>query len=106
MLASGVHDNKDEPPAASMFTRGTKQQKQSESNDDVIVSVINSLCQAVTNKQGQVSTGASPAKRAQLRSTYIQQLSELHQLYDNEVLNEDEYEEQQSHNVSLMCELK
>lgn len=106
MLASGVHDNKDGPPAASMFTRGTKQQRQSESNDAVIMSVVNSLCQAVTSKQGPVATGASPAKRAQLRSTYIQQLSELRQLYDNEVLNEDEYEEQRSHIVSLMRELK
>ena len=45
-------------------------------------------------------------KRAELRSKYIQQLSELRQLFDNDILSPDEYEEQRLHVVSLMHELK
>lgn len=109
MLASGVHEAKDEPPAASMFTRGTKQQKQQENHDSVVtgmMSVMNTLCQAVTSKPSPSPTGASPARKAELRSTYIKQLGELRRLYDSDVLNVDEYEEQRSHIVSLMRELK
>ena len=46
-----------------------------------------------------------PMKRALLRTTYIKQLSDLGQLYDNEILNADEYEEQRGHIVALMCDL-
>ena len=109
MLASGVHDNMDEPPAASMFTRGTKHQKQPENRDTVVsgmMSVVNNLCQAVASKQSPAPASASPAKRAELRSTYITQLSELRRLFDNDILSPEEYEEQGSHIVSLMRELK
>ena len=108
MLASGVHNDMEEPPADSMFTRGTKHQKQPENRDAVVsgmMSVVNTLCQAVTSKQS-VTASASPVKRAELRSKYIQQLGELRQLLDNEILSQYEYEEQRLHIVSLMRELK
>ena len=76
MLASGAHDNKDEPPAASMFTRGTKQQRQSESSDDVIMSVINSLCQAITSKQGPVSTRLSGMMGSKAPAIKIERLTD------------------------------
>ena len=97
MQASGVHDNMDEPPAASMFTRGMKYQKQPENRDPVVsgmMSVVNTLCQAVTSKPS-----LAPAS-----STYIKQLGELRRLFD--ILSPEEYEEQRSHIVSLMHELK
>lgn len=106
MLASGVHNDMGEPPAASMFTRGTKQQKQPDAVVSGMMSVVNTLCQAVTSKQSTATASASPVKRAELRSKYIQQLSELRQLFDNDILSPDEYEEQRLHIVSLMRELK
>lgn len=48
----------------------------------------------------------SPMKKAELRSTYMKQLSELRQLHDNGVLTEDEYEEQREELVQLMRQLK
>ena len=53
MLASGVHTNVDEPPAASMFSRSSKRQRPN-TNDDVfhgMISVMNTLCSAVSNRQ-------------------------------------------------------
>jgi len=103
----------DEPPAASMFSR-TKRQKgtQSESNtNDAVVSgmmsVMNTLCQAVTSSNDKLpKSHASPMKRAELRTVYIKQLSDLRQLYDNDILDADEYEEQRQDIVTLMRELK
>jgi len=76
-----------------------------------MMSVMNTLCNVVTNKQvcdskPTSSAGASPMKRAQLQTTYMKQLSDLRQLYDNEILNADEYEEQRGHIVALMRDLK
>ena len=45
-------------------------------------------------------------KKAELKSTYMKQLSELRQLHDNGVLTEDEYEEQREELVQLMRQLK
>ena len=45
-------------------------------------------------------------KKAELRTTYMKQLSDLRSLYDNDILNTHEYEEQREHIVSLMRELK
>ena len=89
-----------------MFTRGMKHQKQPENRDPVVsgmMSVVNTLCQAVTSKP---SLAPASAKRAELCSTYIKQLGELRRLFDNDILSPEEYEEQRSHIVSLMRELK
>lgn len=121
MIASGVYTDSDEPPAASMFSRNTKRQKgiQPESSSsntiDAVVSgmmsVMNTLCQAVTSKPVHndklpKSAIASPMKKAELRSMYMKQLSDLRQLYDNDILNAQEYEEQRLDIVTLMRELK
>jgi len=91
MLVSGVHSSTDDPPAASMFMHEAKHPKRNEStvNETVIdgmMSVMNTLCQALTPKHGgekrpSVSTGLSPMKR-DLRSTYLKQLGEIRQLHD------------------------
>ena len=119
MLASGVHTDSDEPPAASMFPRTTKRPKgtqleSSNSNDAVVsgmMNMMNTFCHAVTTKQVgsdklRTSGSASPMKKAELRTTYMKQLSDLRKLYDDDILSTDEYEEQRLDIVTLMRELK
>ena len=45
-------------------------------------------------------------KKAELRSTYLKQLGELHQLRDNGILTEEEYEEQREDQIDSMRNLK
>ena len=64
-------------------------------NDTVVsgmMTVVNNLCQTLVPKTAG-STCSSPVKRAELRGTYMKQLSELKQLLDGD---QDEYEEQRS----------
>ena len=90
MLSTGVHSDLDNPPAASMFGRDKHAKRQSEpSGNDTVVSqmmaVMNTLCQAKTPKpetRKKLSPDFSPVKRAELRGTYLKQLSELRQLLD------------------------
>ena len=67
-----------------------------------MVSVIDKLCSAIAPKQIHVGSTLSPMKKAELRSIYMKQLSELRQLHDNGVLTEDEYEEQREELAQLM----
>ena len=49
----------------------------------VMVSVVDKLCSAITPKQAghEKRTTLSPMKKAELRGTYMKQLSKLRQLY-------------------------
>ena len=111
MVAVGSHNDLDEPPTASMFnkTRSKPVHGENSINNTVIsgmMSVMNSLCQSVTSQQVQKSPVViSPVKKAELRSTYMRQLAELRKLFDGEIINEEEYEEQRRELVLSMRHL-
>ena len=79
MYANGSHNSLDEPPAAAMFNRENKQSRSSHGQHEVMVSVIERLCTALTPQQekGKGSISTSPLKRVELRSAYIKQLNEI-----------------------------
>ena len=110
MYAKGCHTSLEQPPSAAMFNRETRPSKNlSHGQSDLVVSVIDKLCNALTPKQEKgkvVSLTLSPMRRAELRGTYIKQLGELRQLNENGILTEDEYEEQRGELVQLMRQLK
>ena len=78
ILASGVHpDSDDLLLLPCMVSCTTKRHKQLDTRDAVVngmMSVVNTLCQAVTDKQSNkppTSSCASPMKKAELHSMYI-----------------------------------
>ena len=102
-----------------MFKRDNKEQRKGQKDtlaDETVlsgmISVMNSLCNALTpvqqSKQEKRIPGAtlSPMKKAELCSTYLKQLSELQLLHESAVLSEEEYEEQRRDVVDLMRQLK
>ncbi len=115
MYVGKVHPSLEEPPNAAMFRRDNKKSNKSQPdlNNTVVdgmLTVMNTLCQALTptkqvEKQCPTPT-FSPMKQAQLRSTYLKQLGELRDLHDGGVLSSEEYEEQRSRIVNLLCQLK
>ena len=70
------------------------------------------LCSALTPNQETGTNSApltptlSPVRKAELRSTYIKQLSELKQLHESGVLTDSEFEEQRINLVQLLRGLK
>ena len=74
-----------------------------------MMNMVNTLCQAITPRvtpPERRQTGLSPMKKAELRSTYLKQLNELHQFRDNGILTEEEYEEQREDLIDSMRNLK
>ena len=108
MYAKGVHSSLEDPPAAAMFNR-EKLSRSSTTKNDFVVSVLDKVCNALaptTQNTGKASLTLSPLKKAELRSTYIKQLSELKSLNESGILTNDEYEEQREELVKLMRQLK
>ena len=116
MLAVGTHSDFDEPPSASMFAKPHPKAKaiQNENSDKVVsgmMTVVNTLCQSVLSNQSNQHTiekksDLSLVKRAELRSMYMQQLTELRQLLANEIITNEEYEEQRSDLIKSMRHLR
>jgi hypothetical protein len=106
MYFKSAHTSLEEPPAAAMFNRDVRSGKLGQS--DLVVSVIDKLCEALTPQQarGGCSSILSPFKKVELRSAYIKQLGDLKNLYENEILNIEEYQEQKGEVVTLMRQLK
>ena len=112
-LASGQYSDLDSPPGYAMFGREKDKKSGKDGNVDVVMSgmmsMMNTFCQALTPKvtpSERRQVGLSPMKKAELRSTYLKQLSELHQLRDNGILTEVEYEEQREDLIDSMRSLK
>ena len=106
MLVCDTHTSLDEPPSALMLSRESKRSSSTANSslNDTGVSgmmMISSLCHALVPKPAG-STCGSPVKRAELRGTYIKQLTELKQLRDSGILDKGVYEEQRSDIIELM----
>ena len=85
MYAKSAHNSLEEPPNAAMFQCQSGKDRRSHASSEqasVMVTVIDKLCDALTPKQTdldkkQPKSTFSPMERAELRSTYIKQLSDL-----------------------------
>ena len=115
MLAHDQHQSFEDPPGHAMFRReskGAKKGQDGTADGDVItgmLSIMNTLCTAITpaqSKQEVIRTTWSPMKKAELRSTYNKQLSELRSLHESAVLTAEEYDEQRKEVIDLMRQLK
>ena len=85
MYAKGAHNSLEEPPHAAMFQRQSGKDRRSHASSEhtsMMVTVIDKLCDALTPKQ----TELDKKQRAELRSTYIKQLSDSKILLDNGIL--------------------
>lgn len=105
MYTYGSHPHLDEPPSAAMFNRDTKR-SHGHGQTDVIMSVMDKLCTALTPEANNTQPYSSPVRKADLRSTYMKQLNELKMLHDTKILTDEEYMEQRDELVELMRQLK
>ncbi len=112
MIASGVHESKDDPPAVPMISGNTSKRKGRESFTDAFVGACSAVVEAIkpptTSTQAtqntpppkRVCTSAdrgtvlSPGRTVELRTKYMEQLSALKKVYEDGVLTQDEFMEQ------------
>lgn len=105
MLVGGVHSSDNEPPNNSMFERcgNVPNKRRSSSN---VVEAIEKLSQAFSPPPPK-STPHSPVRQiVENRSKCYKQLSELKNLQQTGVLNDEEYEEEKGAIMTILSTFK
>ena len=107
-ISAGLHDDLDSPPDLPAFAqpqpkKPRKQESLSDTISEAAVSIVHALSgsskekgkeQDNPTKSASVSLGVSPGKSVELRMKNFEQLRYLQQLYEDHILDEDEYKEQ------------
>ena len=104
MISNGLHESTDEPPNVPMITGKAAKQPKRESVHDTVVDAAKAVVEALTSTcpkddqsqaaTSQASTGVSPLRLANIRMKHYEQLRYLHTLFDDGILNEQEFLEQ------------
>lgn len=109
MLQVRTHRDYASPPQVPMFGFNSKSSKGSGSEGSLVTCVIEGFARALKGQSGSLSPrstcshtpratlddmGVSPIKCATLRSQYIEQLKQLHQLLELTAVTKEEYEQQ------------
>ncbi len=111
MLTAKTHDSLDEAPSAPMFGGKRPRGKPGYTGElnEALTGMAQTICNVLSPRATQInpSSGAcpSPTKIVDLRSKYIQQLSDLVKLKDIGALTDVEYEEQRVTIVNSMRKL-
>lgn len=109
MLQVGTWKDRENPPQNPMFGYNGKSQTKTPSLTEALSSVAEELARALrsptpsgnqsppTSSHAQLNEmGVSPSKCASLRSQYIDQLKQLHQLLELTAINKDEHDLQKA----------
>ena len=97
MKAGGLHESLSDPPSTSMFMRtgskSTESKKREASTGDSISLAINHLASAIAPKAPSAQEPAHniPATTIENRSKCYKQLSELKNLWESDLLSDEEY---------------
>lgn len=114
MIVTGMHSSKDTPPQVPMITGTSSSRKGKSVEKETVISTAasivkavanvsntqivhspNSSCQSVSPVHRQLPPmGVSPGRAVEIRGKSLTQLSTIKQLYEENVLTEEEYEEQ------------
>lgn len=104
MVASGIHDDMEEPPQVPMITGITPKRAKRETLSDALTPLANAITKAFTGNQvcstpeksavASQQCGISPAKVADVRMKNLEQLKFLQQLYEDGILSHAEFIEQ------------
>ena len=101
MYLGGVHPTLDTPPTTSMFNRaGGGSVRRCTGHTGEVVSAINDLTSALSPRFVSPSSGSttcnSPARIIDNRTKCYKQLADLKNLFENNVLTEEEYDTEKS----------
>ena len=99
----------DDPPRVPVFTGGREKRP---SQVQVLTNAVSEMARAIggantsaspSTSTPRCSTGFSPGKIANLRSNYLQQMRDLHSLFESGAITENEFQEQK---IPILEQLK
>ena len=81
-------------PVGAQFTGGREKRP---NQVEMLTTAVTEMAKATISQQSQdpaAPTGISPGKIANLRTNYLQQMRDIHSLFESGALNEKEFQEQ------------
>ena len=106
-VASGSHTNTEEPPLGSMFRRQNTCKARHQSHCSCSATAIASVNLTSSPPHEHQARGSSltPKSAASLRSSYIKQIKELHELLDIDAISEEDFKRQKEKILAMMDSL-
>ena len=103
---SGGHDSTESPPRGSIFHVGTEVHSSASKSSEISCSAQASVSVSPM-KMPDLTRGTSltPRSAASLKSTYIKQIKELHELLEINAISESDYKTQRDVIIQMMNEL-
>ena len=105
-ICSGAHTSTDSPPLGSMFRRQSTSKGHSRSHCSCSATAIASVnLSSSTPREDQAhgsSTSLTPKSAASLRSAYIKQIKELHDLLDLDAISTADFQKQKEKILAMM----
>ena len=102
-IDSGGHSSKEEPPKGSIFKRGTGN-KHVKCTAAATAAITCSPTKEVV-ASANASSSLTPRSAAALKSIYIKQLKELHELLELHAISEHDFSKQRDHSLGMMGSL-
>lgn len=115
MIASGLHDDLDNPPDVPAFSSNEPKRRRRESLSETLTDAAVAFAKTISGgkeNEAQQATkcpsdvGLSPGKRIELRMKNLEQLRYLQQLFEDQILDEKEYVEQKGSILLSLRKLK
>ena len=100
MIVSGIHDDLDNPPDVPAFSLSEPKRRRKESLSETLTGAAVAFAKKISGgkeneahqtTQGPSDVGLSPGKAIELRMKNFEQLRYLQQLYEDQILDEKEY---------------
>lgn len=118
MVATGIHDDLEEPPQVPMITGITPKRAKKETLSDALTPLAKAITKAFTGNQASSTPekcavasqqtsqcGISPAKVADVRMKNLEQVKFLQQLYEDGILSHAEFIKQKGIVLDLLRKL-
>ena len=114
MIHCATHDGYDKPPCVPMFSGSESKRSKRESLSDVVADGAAAVCKALSSQQPQppqsasssgLAIGVSPSKSVDLRMKNLQQLCYTQQLFEDNILIEEEYTDQKQNILDSLRKL-
>ena len=115
-IASGIHDDYDNPPDSPAFSGAAPKRARKESLSEAISGAAVAIVKALSTDPKEKASerpqsvcppgpGVSPGRAVDLRMKNFQQLRFLQQLYEDNILDEKQYAEQKESILASLCNL-
>ena len=103
LIHSGYHDDYEDPPDIPLLTaHGKKKPSKEGVADGAALAIVRAINKPPIEKSPTKAQGLSPLKAVSIRRSCLDDLKKAKELFEDEVLTEEEFREEKEHILSTL----